>query len=86
MNNGAIALLGGLGLLAVGVSVKKKIQYLENQIRLLNSRISSLINERDELTKILRNKDSEIAEKNTEISKKNQEIENLKDQLKSREK
>jgi len=79
MSNSAIAVLGGVSLLAIVIAVKIKIENLENENRMLNSHVASLINERDELKITIRHKDSEIARKNTEIDQ-------LKEQLKKKNK
>ena len=75
MSNGGLALLGGISLLAIGIAAKRKIENLENEIRMLNSRVASLINEGDELKNTISCKDSEISQKNAKIDQ-------LKEQLK----
>lgn len=60
MSNGALALLGGVALLAIATKAKQKIENLENQVRLLTSQITSLSNENLNLENIVRQKDHEI--------------------------
>lgn len=81
MSNAGLGLLGTLGIVGAGVLVKKKIDGLHNQIRLLISRIASLENENSELIRTLNNKDLEITQKNREIAQKDKQIKELVDEL-----
>ena len=74
MSSGGLALLGIGGLTVVGIALKVKIENLKDQIRVLNSRVISLVNENDDLKSIIRQKDSELSQKDNEIV-------NLKEQL-----
>jgi len=74
MSNGGLALLGIGGLAVIGIALKVKIENLKDQIRVLNSRVISLVNENDDLKSIIRQKDSELSQKDNEIG-------NLKEQL-----
>lgn len=67
MSAGA-GILGLSALLGIGYLVKKKIENLENDIRILNGRVNALFNEKKELQNIIRNKDSELAQKDEEIA------------------
>ena len=69
-----LALLGIGGLAVVGIALKVKIENLKDQIRVLNSRVISLVNEIADLKNIIRQKDSELSQKDNEIV-------NLKEQL-----
>jgi len=73
MSAGA-GILGIGALLGIGYLVKKKIENLENEIRILNGRNNALFNENRELQNIIRNKDSELAQKDEEITKLKKEL------------
>lgn len=74
MSNAGLALLGIGGLAVLGIALKAKIENLQEQNRVLNSRVISLSFENDNLRNTISRKDSEISKKNNENAK-------LKEQL-----
>ena len=69
MSNVGLALLGIGGLAVVGIVLKEKIENLQEQNRMLNSRVISLSNKNEDLRKIIRQRDSEISQNKSEIAK-----------------
>jgi len=74
MSNAVLALIGGGAVIAFILSLKAKIEKLENQIRILTSRVSDLVGENTFLQNTVRQKDSVISQKDSEIAELTEQI------------